>query len=521
MFLEAHDSEGVRAKVLSSYQDDNQAYLSVSEQDEVWVLREDMFDGWWECKLANGRRGLLPGSFLRYKGCVVFASLISHSDIQEGKDNVEESSDPYTRLGKLLVSDPNHVLLKALGLVVKLSSADKAGRIILDIFLSNSTNVQNQMLQVCVESEFVASSSAEGTLFRRNSLNSVILASFARRIGEDYIKKVTQPILEKMVNGTDTYEVDPSRIPETQSLETNIQNMKKVTNEFLTRLAETVKDMPEQIGYICSLLFDVVSKNMKETSGYNAMGGFLLLRVIVPVLTTNATCTPERRRGLVLLGKVIINVSNEVEFGKKEPYMSPFNEDVHLCSSKLRGFFDDVLKTFPLQSSEQKEEEKPLQLDKGLLKSLHEFIKENAILVPAIENEFKTKRSIYKSKEDETLQQLKDILNQCDQSIGANENEKKEEEQKNADRSAKSKNESDMEHPAIQKMSPAQRESFQRVCGELENAKSRENHLQKMISVTVSPSESKKLRKEVGQLKTLINSLETKKAKKVREAEKK
>ena len=53
-----------------------------------------------------------------------------------------------------------------------------------------------------------------------------------------------------------------------------------------------------------------------------------------------APMSPAFRRALILVSKILQNLSNGVEFGKKEEYMSPFNEFIHNNLSQVSQLFD-------------------------------------------------------------------------------------------------------------------------------------------------------------------------------------
>lgn len=54
-----------------------------------------------------------------------------------------------------------------------------------------------RLLHMCVESE-VAFTTTEGTLFRRNSINSTVLGEYGRRVGAEYLRLMAQPTMDKV-----------------------------------------------------------------------------------------------------------------------------------------------------------------------------------------------------------------------------------------------------------------------------------------------------------------------------------
>ncbi|RKO84838.1 hypothetical protein BDK51DRAFT_39007 [Blyttiomyces helicus] len=68
------------------------------------------------------------------------------------------------------------------------------------------------------------------------------------------------------------------------------------------------------------------------TIAEKVVGSFLFLRFLVPAITApdgyglvETKVSPQARRGLVLCGKVLTAICNDVEFGRKESYLMPLN----------------------------------------------------------------------------------------------------------------------------------------------------------------------------------------------------
>ena len=254
-------------------------------------------------------------------------------------------------LGHLVVSDPQLTLVKALGLVVRSTSVEKAGKALLKVFQDNSQELR--LMRACIEAEVLAASETEGTLFRRNSVNSVCLAGFARSIGTEYLKSALQPTLEKLGDGTDDYEIDPSRL-EVDNAAVPIKNLVNIVarvEELLNQLVSSISEMPPALGFCCSLLSSTAARAFPDAR-LTAVGGFLMLRFLCPALASPenvglAAPTSDRRRGLILLSKVMINLSNNVEFGRKEPWMAPLEGLLVGARVKLDEFYNSIVEMFP------------------------------------------------------------------------------------------------------------------------------------------------------------------------------
>lgn len=305
------------ARVTSAFQGLNEAFLSVSVGDTIHVFKEvTEFPGWADASIA-GKRGLVPSV------CLEPLPL----------------ENSYVPFALLLMADES--LVRALGSVVKPTAAEKVGKALLDVF----THDEMRLLRICIDSE-VAFTTTEGTLFRRNSINSTVLGEYGRRIGGEYLRQTVQPTLDKISFGNEGYELDPSKLGPTESLKSNTANLLARCDEFLTRLVASVDKLPRELAHACFLLSESVTAKMPGAR-YVGIGGFLLLRFILPVMATGlpgSVIPAERRRGLVLISKAMINLVNDVEFGKKEPFMSVLEEPLRKPGiEKIHLFLDKAV----------------------------------------------------------------------------------------------------------------------------------------------------------------------------------
>jgi len=81
------------------------------------------------------------------------------------------------------------------------------------------------------------------------------------------------------------------------------------------------------------------------------IGGFIFLRFFCPAISSPEAYgileeppTPQARRLLILITKVLQNLSNDVEFGSKEPYMAKMNDFIQSNRQKLVAFYEKLVK---------------------------------------------------------------------------------------------------------------------------------------------------------------------------------
>ena len=297
-----------------------------------------------------------------------------------GTSDVELQS--YARLGKLLVAEKDLTLVKALGLCAKATSVEKLGKTLLRLFRDNGQELR--LIRGCVEAELLAATSSQGTMFRRNSINSVCLASYARLVGPDYLKNALLPTMTKLTHGLEDYEVDPTKTATGVVPAKNLMNIVARVEELLNHLLASLPTMPRELGFVCHVLASTVSKVMPEARN-TAIGGFLMLRFLCPALASpeNAGLVSppaDRKRGLILLSKVVINLSNGVELGKKEAFMAPLDPLLDGARGKLQTFYDAIAETFVEDLDAGVTVPARLELAEEAMQVFHMYLEEKHVL---------------------------------------------------------------------------------------------------------------------------------------------
>jgi len=78
------------------------------------------------------------------------------------------------------------------------------------------------------------------------------------------------------------------------------------------------------------------------------IGGFFFLRFICPsivvpsIIGIHEVPSQEAQRGLILVAKVLQNMSNSISFGEKESYMVELNEMIVAHTEIFSVFFDQL-----------------------------------------------------------------------------------------------------------------------------------------------------------------------------------
>ena len=342
----------------------HEAFATVVAKEEVGLLREE---GEWTEVIVRGKRAWMPSAFVK------------------APRNAWPRPCHYEPVARLLVADKR--LVGVLVQVVKPTAAEKVGKQLLALY--GASGQEAALLTRCIESEVEACTSV-GTLFRRNSINSVALAAYARREAGPYLVRVLQPTLDKVAFGNEGYEIDPGRLDSGSSLPSHVANVEARVRELLTLLVESADEIPPGLAFTCSKLAKTVAAWMPEASRNVAVGGFLMLRFICPALAASSeadglpTVPAKRRRGLVLVSKVLINLVNDVEFGKKEPYMAPFEQSLRADGlALLSSYFDRVIAVSCADYWLPPPLRQPVVAPDSLVEPLHRFLTTSLIDMPA------------------------------------------------------------------------------------------------------------------------------------------
>ena len=103
--------------------------------------------------------------------------------------------------------------------------------------------------------------------------------------------------------------------------------------------------------YVFNSISTAASKQFKEPEAkYLAVSGFLFLRffcpaILNPKLFGMASDHPDGQgngRTLTLVAKIIQNLANLADFGKKEPHMIPFNPFIKKNVNLMKAIIDKM-----------------------------------------------------------------------------------------------------------------------------------------------------------------------------------
>jgi len=260
-------------------------------------------------------------------------------------ESVEKGGD-IKKLEQLLLED-DMKLVSTISQLTQITEADKIAKALVIIFQANDKVIP--LLERFIIDEVEATEHA-GNLFRSNSMVSKMFKFYSRLIGLPYLYLTIGPEIAQLVDEKIGIEVDPDKMEEGSDLDEMRWMLMAQSQKILKEILNSSEKCPSEFRE----LFIQIEKTVKEKYPENVrttIGGFIFLRFFCPAVSSPEAYgiveePPEAssRRLLILITKVLQNLSNDVEFGAKEPYMAKMNDFVQANREKLAKFYDKLLK---------------------------------------------------------------------------------------------------------------------------------------------------------------------------------
>lgn len=253
--------------------------------------------------------------------------------------------EKYERLIDLLVNDLQFAL--ALCDSCPSSEVDEMSIALLNIFDSRGHGLT--LLKELIEQE-VANTESESELLRRNCVATKMLSVFAKWKGSDYLRKVLQKVLERVIVSSDKLdlELDPGRTSSTEELQRNELQLRYITKVFIDEICKSANVVPNSFRWICHTITSCVTSRFPEAK-FTAVGAFIFLRFFCPAIVApdseglvSSIPNKDMRRGLLLIAKIVQNLANNVLFGAKEPYMIPLNDFLTANICQVTAFLREI-----------------------------------------------------------------------------------------------------------------------------------------------------------------------------------
>lgn len=189
-------------------------------------------------------------------------------------------------------------------------------------------------------------------LFRGNSVASACLDTFMRTVGRQVLDSTLRPVLRELYKSNRSCELDPVRAPKGSDLKKNLNFFIETMEWIWNSIQNTIDKMPTTMRSVLAHLRARVSAKWPNdaNSKYTSVTSFLFLRFFCPALMSpqsfdlvDEVPNAQMSRNLALLSKTLMNLANFIQYGNKEPNLSPLNEWLTANFGKMREYIDRLI----------------------------------------------------------------------------------------------------------------------------------------------------------------------------------
>ncbi|KAL6042352.1 hypothetical protein QOT17_024472 [Balamuthia mandrillaris] len=233
-----------------------------------------------------------------------------------------------------------------------------------------TTHARGAFLTFYLLNRAIQDSQEEGVILREDSMGTASFKIFARLCGLPYLWKTFAHILAELASRdeeeeeedgenllslhTKEMEVNPQLLEEGLDFKgvelTHKLQLQLVVQKMFLRIMRTSSDFPAPLRDICRELRRVVEHEYAD-GWRQVVGSLIFLRFLTPALILphhygllNEAPSPTIQRLLILISKVLQNLSNGVHFGEKEDYMASMNDFIDANGERLDSFLSELTK---------------------------------------------------------------------------------------------------------------------------------------------------------------------------------
>lgn len=291
--------------------------------------------------LSNSRRTSTDNSKFSKRNVTEF----EHSD--RIRSNITDVVDPkYWDLLNLLVED-NFTIALQLCQNTENAHFDRMAHALIHMFVL--MNCSSDFLGAVIQ-ESVDDTTHEGTLFRNNSVPSKMLSYYVKDHGSFYLESILSSFLSGLsrIPVSMSFEINPDKLDKPENAEVHLVLLKKYIGDLMKLLLESVDAVPIAVRKVAFHIRKCVAIKFPGAE-ISAVGGMFFLRFVNPAILSpfeynlvKKVPTPEFTKNLIMLAKVLQNMSNGVLFGKKEPHMKVLNETIESFQEPLKHFLNEI-----------------------------------------------------------------------------------------------------------------------------------------------------------------------------------
>ncbi|XP_029155667.1 ras GTPase-activating protein 3 isoform X2 [Nylanderia fulva] len=226
------------------------------------------------------------------------------------------------------------------------------------------------------------------TIFRGNTLVSKMMDEGMRLAGLHYLHSTLRPAMEQVFLDKKQCEIDPTRVKDSNTIQTNLENLKEYVERIFTAITTSGVRCPPLMCEMFWCLRELAATHFPKNKEvrYSVISGFIFLRFFAPAILgprlfdiTTEQIDSQTNRTLTLISKTIQSLGNLVSCRGgagsvcKEEYMEcvyrEFYTDRHIQAVKQ---FLELISTSSNSSSFTKQrstmlQEQPVVLKEGIM----------------------------------------------------------------------------------------------------------------------------------------------------------
>lgn len=327
--------------------------LSLSSRHKVSSLVENAITGLTNLLDANvdvGFEFALPLNFhkdrkIKLSFLKVFANIVDKLDIND--DGLDQRRAALSKTIATVMEVPQMTL--AVASVCSYADVDS-----LALTFLNGSEDQSKVLNVLATliRQEITNSKTSSEILRSNSVATRMLALYCKREGSDYLVKVLKPTLSRIASLSDNFEVEKLSLDDPHA-EDNVDKFMFYLNEIIKQLFDSVKYIPNEFKYLCSVIYDATGKAFPDAKIY-AVGAFIFLRLIAPAIVNpdaNEIISVEvdrpLKRSFIQLAKVLQLMANSSITSIRWPLLLSKMNELTIMNVQVTRFLQTVSKFNP------------------------------------------------------------------------------------------------------------------------------------------------------------------------------
>jgi len=250
----------------------------------------------------------------------------------------------YDNLASLIV-DSSHCIVSVLQSTLPTTEYNALAAALVDVF--DYRGLLMDLFEYLISTEVAATTSA-GTLFRNNSLASKSMSCISQYAeSREFLNNTLGAVVREISSGSfGSLEIDPAVAPADADVASNLQKLNSLAQRVLDCILASSSTCTPMLCKLCNMLKSYCSQKFPDSS-LTSVGGLINLRFFCPAIVTpenyglvGETPVVEARRTLVLMSKIIQNLSNHVAF--REGFMFVLNSFLEKNQASMDSFLDRI-----------------------------------------------------------------------------------------------------------------------------------------------------------------------------------